>query len=222
MSRGKGKRAKKFGKSKLVDSPPGDLTEKDNHLSVSPVGTIGGKPVYSSVDVPAGRFTDVPRGMTAVPGCYVDNEGVLRFQLNNAPAVWHHPSGCKYHQPPCKRRITNPADIFYDDNNAPWCPDCVGWGLEDVEFKEADVSAKSAEEKLTLTRKGTLTLSEAVGDFVDVGGDSDFELGRPKPKLVTLDEQNILMAASEKEENAIYRGGLRTTQFYPSGHPRRW
>lgn len=135
------------------ESPPGDSTEKDPHLTPRPVGltpgndggyvgAIGGVPVYSSIDVPIGEWVNVPKGMSVIEGCYVDSHGILRFAKNNAPAVWHHSSACKNHQPPCSRRINDVSEITYDDNNAPWCPDCIGWAGEDRfinALKEMDV-----------------------------------------------------------------------------------
>lgn len=85
-----------------------------------------------STNVPTGQWTDVKRGMTIAEGCYVDDKGVMRLIENNAPAVWHHKSTCKNHQPPCDKRITDAKDIVYDDNGAPWCSNCIGWTLEDI------------------------------------------------------------------------------------------
>jgi hypothetical protein len=244
MSRGKSK-AKKSG---FVDVGKRDSSDEKGHLSpvpvgmrslddakAVPVGTVAGVAVYESADVPVGQWVNVPKGMTVVEGCYVDPVGILRFIENNAPAVWHHPSGCKYHQPPCKRRITDPSEIFYDDNNAPWCPDCVGWTKEDEEFKARDAAVVSSEpipirkrtpeertEYLKNAKEANPHLAniiEAVGDFNEVG---DEEFGVRRRVVMTEEEIQRLSAASAPQVPEVFRNQASKKRFYPSGAPRRW
>lgn len=235
MSRKKG-RNKKF-----VSVPAPDTGKFEGDLTVVPVGFTpdqSPRPIYESTEVPVGQRVIVPKGMTVVPGCYVDDAGVMRFQLNNAPAVWHHPSGCKYHQPPCKRRITNPADIVYDQNNAPWCPDCIGWSAEDEEYKKAEKQAednmvdnvkKSIEEAIGISLKPNPkiaalqaqieAINNAVGDFQEAS-----ELGT-RQRVMTEEDIKALDAASyDPNTSQLYSGfrGPRPQAFYPSGHPRKW
>jgi hypothetical protein len=226
VSRGKGK------KKKFVETPPGDSSEKKPHLTPVPVGMrqdqgiyevgrtdsgshYGGAPVYESVDVPVGAWVNVPKGMQVVPGCYVDGAGIMRFKENNAPAVWHHPSGCKYHQPPCKRRVTDPKDIVYDEHNAPWCPDCIGWNAEDVEFKMRDASANAK-----VIQEKDMTLAEHVESIVGPFEES-VEFSAPRKKLTEEDIQK-LQAVTSPQAPEIFRGQASKQRFYPSGQPRRW
>jgi len=91
----------------------------------------------ASSNVPVGEWIEVPKGFSAVVGCYVDAFGVMRMQANDAPAIWHHPSSCANHQPPCDYRITNEnlSEAIKDQNGALWCPKCMAWGIEDSQRK---------------------------------------------------------------------------------------
>lgn len=230
MSRGKGKKKgiglqASVSREKFVSTPADDKGETQAHLTPVPlrhdtnrtqIGTVGGVPVYESVDVPTGAWVDVPKGMTAVPGCYIDPNGIMRFKENNAPAVWHHPSGCKYHQPPCRRRITNPADIVYDDNNAPWCPDCIGWGAQDLQYKMRDASANA---KVIKETEKTLAqhLESIVGPF-----EESTEFGPPSRKLTEADIQKLQAASAAPMAPEVFRGQASKQRYFPSGNPRRW
>ncbi|AEL98009.2 hypothetical protein CL65_gp097 [Mycobacterium phage Patience] len=89
-----------------------------------------------SVEAPAGQFVDVPRGMIAVPGAIVDEQGVLRRETGEL-AIWHH--RCKFHGP-CERytdktKFVQPEEVV-DIAGSPWCPDCVDKMQEDAKRKK--------------------------------------------------------------------------------------
>lgn len=207
MSRSKGKKKEKFDIVKASES-----VEQQGHLKPVPVGEVSGVPVYESVDVPVGQWAAVPESMTVVEGCYVDPHGVMRFSSNDAPAVWHHSSNCKLHQPPCKRRITDPADIVYDDNKAPWCPDCIGWAAEDRfrreigDDKPENVPNKPVED----------AVAGIIGEFED---STEFGVAR---KRITEEDIRKLDAVTAPAVGMFYGTAARPRAFYPSGHPRKW
>ena len=74
---------------------------------------IGG----ANSEVPVGEWVDVPEGMMAVEGCYVDGDGVLRSASDGSCVVWHLKG--------CAIRGISPREIFYDsETKAPWCGEC--------------------------------------------------------------------------------------------------
>lgn len=80
-----------------------------------------------SVNAPANTWTDVPQGMVAAPGTYVDSEGVLRLEQGDSCVVWHNgnancgPTG----QRGDYKKVIQPREIIYDPaTGAPWCPMC--------------------------------------------------------------------------------------------------
>lgn len=108
----------------------GDDDETESHITPNDI--------EKSVNAPAGVFVDVPRGMVAVPGAEVDDNGVLRKSETGELAVWHH--RCAFHGK-CERYTTGPENFVREDevvyiNGAPWCPDCVKKEQEDVERKQ--------------------------------------------------------------------------------------
>lgn len=94
------------------------------------------KNAKASVNLPGGKWIDLPKGMVAAPGTYVDDNGVLRDSKDNSCVVWHNikrnEKGGKIH---CQRRGIQPEEIVYDpDTGAPWCPEC--WPDRKVEKKD--------------------------------------------------------------------------------------
>ena len=97
-----------------------DSDETEGH--VTPVDTT------KSVEAPVGEWADVPKGMIAAPGTYVDAEGYLRCSSNGAYAVWHNKS--------CPIRKVEKEQIVHDTNGAPWCPDCYMKNEQEREKKK--------------------------------------------------------------------------------------
>ena|ERR1700759_193950 len=87
-----------------------------------------------SVEVPVGEWVDVPAGMVAAPGTYVDGSGVLRSSSNHAIAVWHNR---KRGRPPCDFRVIRPDQITYV-GGAPWCPRCAEYNRISEVLKNQD------------------------------------------------------------------------------------
>lgn len=86
----------------------GDSDETEGH--VTPVD------ITRSVNAPAGQWVDVPQGMVAAPGTYVDDKGVLRAESDDSCVVWHVPG--------CEVKGIQPEQIIYDVAGAPWCEKC--------------------------------------------------------------------------------------------------
>lgn len=121
----KGKRSKQWRKGRDSDSD-----ERAEHIR--PVAT------GQSVEAPAGKFVDIPRGFVAVPGAVVDDKGVMRREDTGELAIWHH--RCQYHGP-CERYTKGPGNFVKEEEvvhiaGAPWCPDCVKKMQEDSERKK--------------------------------------------------------------------------------------
>lgn len=102
----------------------------------------------SSVEIPAGQWVDIPKGMVAAPGTYVDDHGVLRSVKDDSCVVWH--SVTKLENPKtgflenvhCQRRGIQPEEIVYDPaTGAPWCPEC--WERREAENQENTSKVKS-------------------------------------------------------------------------------
>ena len=81
-----------------------------------------------SVNAPEGQWVDVPKGMIAAPGTYVDEEGYLRCVSNGAYAAWHNKE--------CPIRHLDKEQIVHDTNGAPWCPDCYMKNEQERERKK--------------------------------------------------------------------------------------
>jgi hypothetical protein len=103
----------------FVESPAGDDSENKSHLTPARVD--------KSVNVPVDEWTDVPKGMVAAPGTYVDDKGVLRSEGDNSCVVWHMGRDKKTGLTMCRRGEppkVQAEEIIYDVNGAPWCPEC--------------------------------------------------------------------------------------------------
>lgn len=104
-----------------------EFTEGRQHDSDERIGSHA-RPtdLTKSVNAPANRWVDVPKGMVAAPDTFVDSEGVLRSAGDSSCVVWHNggggcgPSGNKGDY----LKGIEPVDIIYDDKGAPWCPKC--------------------------------------------------------------------------------------------------
>lgn len=100
------------------------------------------------IEAPEGHWVDVPIGMVAAAGTYVDSSGVLRSVSDDSCVVWHKRG--------CERRGIQPDEIIYNDNGAPWCPSCVEV-TEDKAIKiateafESDESEQEIKERLRRT-----------------------------------------------------------------------
>lgn len=116
---------------KLGDFVPGrkaDSDELKDHIRPSSVD--------ETVNVPEGEWVDVPKGMVAAPGTYVDSFGVLRSSGDGSCVVWHNRG--------CQKRGIQPHEIIYGENKAPWCPKC--W--EENEPKRQKKAQESKVKKL--------------------------------------------------------------------------
>ena len=98
---------------------PGDNSENQPHLTPARVD--------KSVNAPVDQWLDVPKGMVAAPGTYVDDHGVLRSEGDHSCVVWHLGRNKKTGLSLCRRGEppkVQPEEIIYDVNGAPWCPQC--------------------------------------------------------------------------------------------------
>lgn len=100
--------------------------ESDSDEKAAGEKHIRPKNTKASVNLPSGEWVDVPKGMVAAPGTYVDDHGVLRAQSDDSCVTWHQirrdDNGNKIH---CQRRGIKPEEIVYDPaTGAPWCPEC--------------------------------------------------------------------------------------------------
>ena len=102
-----------------------------------------------SSEAPAGKWVDVPKGMIAVPGTYVDDHGVLRSVKDDSCVVWHKvwteengENSKNYRKVHCQRRGIHPSEIVYDPaTGAPWCPEC--WERREGEKEENNSKVKA-------------------------------------------------------------------------------
>lgn len=90
------------------------------------------------IEAPTGRWIDVPDGMVAAPGTYVDDHGVLRSVSDDSCVVWHRPG--------CTVRGIRPDEIIYNANGAPWCPRCATEIAQEQAEKAAKAAINEAEE----------------------------------------------------------------------------
>ena len=103
----------------FTPSRPGDSSEDKPHLTPADEA--------ASVNVPAGEWVDVPAGMVAAVGTYVDDAGVLRSSGDHSVVAWHLGRNFKTNTTLCRRgepARLKPEELIYDVNGAPWCPEC--------------------------------------------------------------------------------------------------
>lgn len=91
------------------DSDADEVLAGEKHIKPTNLG--------KSVQAPEGSWVDVPKGMIAAPGTYVDEEGYLRHSSNDAYAVWHR-GGCPI------IHVGKEEIVFDIMTGAPWCPVC--------------------------------------------------------------------------------------------------
>jgi len=88
---------------------------------------IQSRDISKTVRVPDGEWVDIRVGQVVAEGTYLDDEGVLRSTGDNSCVVWHNKGGgCG----PSRvfgeyRKKILASEIIYDENGAPWCPQCV-------------------------------------------------------------------------------------------------
>jgi hypothetical protein len=101
-------------------------------------GHLVPKDTTKPVEAPAGKWVDVPKGMVAAPGTYIDADGVMRAVGTNACVVWHN--GPWRRDGKCTKGRIVPEEIIYDPvTNAPWCPVC--W-VRECELRIGDTAKK--------------------------------------------------------------------------------
>lgn len=136
---GKSSKQVRSGKvGKFLATPEGfergreaDTDEARTHLRPSEINR--------SVEAPTGDWVDVPRGMLAAPGTYIDDHGIMRDSSDGSVVVWHRTG--------CNRRGIQPHEITYDGAGAPWCPDCINSEIVRVDFENGEIVGTSLDDK---------------------------------------------------------------------------
>lgn len=125
---------------KWVAGRDNDSDEKEGHV----------RPLRDdrSIDAPEGVWVDVPRGMVAAEGTYVDENGVLRMVGSGNLAIWHH--RCKaVHTVSCDWTTDDPSELNTTyAPGAPWCPICVDKMKLDEIRKEQEAEEEEYKDRL--------------------------------------------------------------------------